>query len=268
MIRRITAVVLLVGVSGTVMAAQRFLVPIHLPDPVDGAFGSRWVSELTLLNTGPGTAYIENYGPCPPTGGPCIVPLEPLVSDTGGQIRGLVFGYGIPGALLIVDDRYVDQLVFQSRVRDISRSAEGWGTWIPVVPESAAVRGPLPLLDIPMTAGYRQTLRVYSFDIASGDRVRVRIYGAVPFDPGNPDSYQQPNPLLAELTLPLRYGAGAPALPLYAEIGNLGAVPGLTGYDKVWLTIEPEGAFGVWGMVSVTNNTTQRFTMIVPHRAH
>jgi hypothetical protein len=267
MIRRIAAVLLLMGVSGSVMATQRFLVPIHLLEPVNGAFGSRWVSELTVLNVGPETASIQNYGACPPTGGPCVVPLAPGVSETGGPIRGVVFGYGIPAAMLIVEDRYVDQLVFQSRVRDISRSAESWGAWIPVVPESAAVRGPVALLDVPVHPGYRQTLRVYSFDIAADRSVRVRVYGAVPADPQNPASYEQPNPLLAEVTLPLRYGAGSEALPLYAEIGNLATVPGLSGHDKVWLTIEPHGSFGVWGMVSVTNNTTQEITMIVPHRA-
>jgi hypothetical protein len=251
--------------ASSVLAAQRFLVPIHLTDPLPGALGSRWVSELTILNTGPGTASIENYGTCQPTG-VCVVPLEPGVSETAGVIRA--YAPGVPAVLLLVGDQYADQFAFQLRVRDISRSSEGWGTWIPVVPESAAVSGTLVLLDIPMNPGYRHMLRVYSFDIAADRLVRVRLYGAIPADPANPSSYQQPNPLLAEVALPLRYElAGAGAVPLYAEIGNLASIPGLAGHAKVWLTIEPEGPFGVWGMVSITNNVTQEVTMILPHRA-
>jgi hypothetical protein len=153
-------------------------------------------------------------------------------------------------------------------VRDLSRHTHSWGTWLPVVPESAAVRGPLTLLDVPITAGFRQTLRVYSFDIANGRSVRVRVYGAAPPDPADPATYTQPNPLLGETVLPLRRAEGLRASPLYAEIGNIATIADVTGYEKVWLTIEPEGAFGVWGMVSITNNTTQEVTMMMPHRSH
>lgn len=266
--KRFAVLVVLWAFCGSAAAAQRFLVPIHLVEPIDGAFGSRWASELTVVNSGSSAAYIQNYGVCPPTGGPCVYPIFPRVAETGTPIRELVFGYGIPAALLIVEDQYVDQFVFSARVRDLSRSTESWGTWLPVIPESAAVRGPLALLDIPMTAGFRQTLRVYSFDLGPGRSVRVRIHGAVPPDPLNPASYEQPNPVLAEVVLPLRYAAGTGAMPLYAEIGDLATMPALAGHGKVWIVIEPEGAFGVWGMVSVTNNTTQEITMIMPHRSH
>jgi hypothetical protein len=176
------------------------------------------------------------------------------------------FDFTIPAALLLVDDQYADQLVFSARVRDLSRNTQSWGPWLPVVPESAAVRGPLSLVDIPLTTGFRQTLRVYSFDTAADRSVRVRVYGAVPPDPANPSSYQDPNPLLGDVILPLRYAPRFGGSPLYAEIGNIATIASVTAYEKVWVTIEPQGDFGVWGMVSITNNTTQEVTMIVPHR--
>lgn len=258
------AVVLFVLAAGNVAAAQRFLVPIHLIDPVEGAYGSRWVSELTILNTGSTAAYIENYGDCGPISGPCFAPIEPGVSETGGRIREIALGYGVPAALLIIDDQYVDQLALQLRVRDISRGHQNWGAWLPVVPETAAVRGPVVLLDIPVIERYRQTLRVYSFQRAADRAVRVRVYGAVTPDPHKPPTH---DPLLADVIVPMRFAEGVGAMPNYAEIGNLGALPGLTGYEKVWVSIEPVGSFGIWGMVSVTNNTTQEITMIVPHRS-
>ncbi|HEX6086650.1 MAG TPA: hypothetical protein VF266_19120 [Thermoanaerobaculia bacterium] len=263
---RLLAIILSCVLGGAAGATQRFLVPIHLVEPVNGDAGSRWASELTVLNTGTTGAYIENYGTCAPTGGPCIYPLFPRVAESGTPVRDVSFT--IPAAMLIVEDQYVDQLVFSARVRDLSRNTQSWGTWLPVVPESAAVHGTLTLLDVPISAGFRQTLRVYSFDIANGRSVLVRVYGAVAPDPANPTTYTQPNPLLGETVLPLRRAEGLRAAPLYAEIGNLATIANVTGYDKVWLTIEPQGAFGVWGMVSITNNTTQEVTMIVPHRSH
>jgi len=176
------------------------------------------------------------------------------------------FDFTIPAALLLVDDQYADQLVFGARVRDLARSTQSWGTWLPVVPESAAVRGSLALLDISLAAGFRQTLRVYSFDTAPNRTVHVRVYGAVPLNPADPTSYRDPNPLLGEVMLPLRYAPRFGGSPLYAEVGNLGTVANLSGYDRLWLTVEPQGDFAVWAMVSVTNNTTQEVTMIVPHR--
>lgn len=257
------AIVLFLLAAGNVAAAQRFLVPIHLIDPVDGAYGSRWVSELTILNIGTTAAYIENYGDCGPISGPCFAPIEPGVSETGGRIRNIALGYGVPAALLTIDDQYVDQLALQSRVRDTSRGQQNWGTWIPVVPETAAVRGPVALLDIPVIEGYRQTLRVYSFERGANRAVRVRIYGPVNADPHKPPTH---DPLLADVVVPMSFAERAGAMPNYAEIGNLATLPGLTGYEKVWVSIEPVGSFGIWGMVSVTNNTTQEITMIVPHR--
>jgi hypothetical protein len=262
---KIAAMLLLSVSSCQLLAAQRFLVPIHLLEPVNGAFGSRWVSELTVLNTGSSAAYIENFGTCPPIGAPCFNPIMPNVAETGTMIRN--FDFTIPAAILFVEDGYAEQLSFTARIRDISRTASSWGTWLPVVPESAATRGPVTLLDIPVSEGFRQTLRVYSFDKAERRTVRVRVYGAVPIDPANPATYTEPNPLLRELTLPLRYSPGLAAAPLYGELGNVAAALGITGHDRIWLTVEPVGDFGVWGMVSVTSNTTQEITMIVPHRA-
>jgi hypothetical protein len=260
------AAVMLVMMSSGVFAAQRFLVPIHLIEPVNGAFGSRWASELTILNTGSSAAYIQNYGTCPPTGGPCVNPIYPQVAEVATAVRD--FDFTIPAAVLAVDDQYVNQLVFSARVRDLSRSAQNWGTWLPVVPESAAVHEPLALVDIPVTAGFRQTLRIYSFDLAADRAVRVRVYGAVPLDPANPSTYLNPNPLLGEAVVPLRYAPRFGGSPLYAEVGDLTAISAVAGHDKVWLTIEPLGDFKLWGMVSITNNTTQEITMIVPHRSH
>lgn len=145
---------------------ERFLVPIYLPGETSGGFGSRWVSELRIMNIGPGAAQIENYGIGCRTG-VCFPETLPVnTSAPGDRVRPGIGG--VPAAFLLVKPEYARQLVFQARVRDVSRENERWGTWLPVVHESEAVRDRLDLLSIPIDSRYRQTLRIYSFDLALG----------------------------------------------------------------------------------------------------
>jgi hypothetical protein len=133
---------------------------------------------------------------------------------------------------------------------------------IPVVHESEAVRGALHLLSIPIDARYRQTLRVYSFDLALGRRVRIRARAERNFAAALPNTGRDEDSLLAELVVDLAYTAQE--RPLYAEIGNLASIPGIAGHDRIRITLEPEGDFGVWGLVSISNDTTQEVTLIAP----
>lgn len=233
---------------------ERFLLPIHLLGPTGGAFGSQWVSELRIVNTGTSEASIENYrvGECRIV---CVPePIPPGVSAPGDRVRTFIGG-PIPGALLLVKPEFVDQFVFTARVRDTSRAAQGWGTWLPVVHESQA-RPAIHLLDVPVDAQYRQLLRVYSFALARERSVRVRVYDASREFPAALPA--EPDALLAERSLPLVYESDFK--PIYAQLD----LAGLTGSaTRVRLLVE--GDFGVWAMVSVTNNVTQEVTVMLPH---
>lgn len=254
----ITAAALIPFVSTYATDTQQFLVPIYLSGPTKGAFDTRWVSELTILNTGDTLATIENYGPC--NLHPCLPGvIPPRLSLPGVSIR--FRNPSIPGALLIINSEYVDQLEFQARVRDVSRAEYSLGTWLPVVHESEARRDSIVLLDVPLHGRYRSMLRIYSFDLDVLDRqVRVRVFGSQ--TTGEPTDL--PDPLLAELTVMLRFATDNQ--PLYAEVVNLASVLGTIEHDRVWLEITPYGELGVWGMVSVTNNATQEVTMVLPNK--
>jgi hypothetical protein len=121
------------------------------------------------------------------------------------------------------------------------------------------VRDRIDLLDIPVDPAYRQTLRVYSFDLALGRSVRVRVYQARDFAAA---LTPEPDTLLGEMTLPLRYESDVK--PLYAELAELPSIGTAADRSRVWAAVEPVGSFGVWAMVSVTNNVTQQVTMILP----
>lgn len=239
---------------------ERVLLPIYLPFPVPGAYQSLWVSELRLMNAGTETVSLDNLGPVCPV--PCPgTPLPPGVSVLGTGVRNLI-GNGIPGVLLRVPGDISDQLVFQLRVRDTSRADEGWGTSLPVVRESESPAGPVHLLAIPVVPRYRQMLRVYSFNPAQNQGVVVRIFAS---NDDEPETAQQPDTLLAQISLPLRVAASV-TQPGYAELSDLGLQPGVAGHDLVRVTIEPLGAYKIWALVSVTNNATQEVTGIWPNQ--
>ncbi|MGH7927819.1 MAG: hypothetical protein ACREQV_08505 [Candidatus Binatia bacterium] len=239
-------------------ASERFLVPIYLPGAIPGAFGSQWVSELQILNTGDSQAVIENYGPgCTfPPCAPALLP--PGISIPGTSVRDLVVN-GIPGALLFVESQFADQLVFQLRARDISRSTESWGTWFPVVHESAAGET-IHLLDIPVKPQFRTMLRVYSFADTVGQSARVRVFGT---DPELLFPYPMtPDPLLAEFVLPLRTGTSAQ--PAYAEYFDLTEFADDGDWSAVRVEVTAETSLPIWAMVTITNNETQEVTAVMP----
>ena len=81
--------VLLLMPSVVVHAAteERFLGPAYTPVPVRGVFGSRWITELQVLNTGPDEAQIENYIlDCVPCFLPATFPVERTVR--ANQVQG------------------------------------------------------------------------------------------------------------------------------------------------------------------------------------
>lgn len=256
-------VILAVATSLHAQSLERFLVPVYLPGSVRGAFGSVWVSELRILNSGSAAAPIENYGPLCPFD--CLPPaLPPAVSIRGEDIRGL-HSDGPPAALLLVKPEHAAQFAFQLHVRDTSRVAQGWGTWLPVVHESQAVAGTLHLLSIPVRPEYRHMLRVYSFSQLPGQRVRVRLFGSRAPDDRSPQPVPTaPDPLLAEFFLDLR--TGSHTQPAYAEDAFFLSRGASAQYDEVRIAVEPVGQFPLWAMVSITNNVTQEVTAILPNQ--
>jgi hypothetical protein len=249
-----------VAVVGQPNDVERFLVPIHLAAPAPGAFGSVWLTELRILNVGATMAFVENLGYDSPVGFG-RQHLVPGVETSGRLLNSGGDNVSNPGSFLLVRRVFIPQLRFQARVRDISRESDGWGTWIPVVHESEARTDAVHLLDVPIDLRYRQMLRVYSFVHIPGATVRVRVF-ATREDPfAEPDA----DALIAEVRMPLSGNPVGGLEPAYGEIWNLSDLPGVAGATRVRVSVEPEGSFAIWAMVSVTNNVTQQVTMITPN---
>ena len=71
------------------------------------------------------------------------------------------------GAFVYVNRPRAKDLAVQLRIRDISRG-HSWGTEVPIVRGRDMRLGRTHLMDVPVTAGFQQHLRIYGASSPSG----------------------------------------------------------------------------------------------------
>lgn len=238
----------------------RVLVPLFLSDPAPGAFGSLWKSEFAVHNPTTSTFFIER---CLPNTG-CLLFLDrreelragetqtelPFIGNATTPPRGTARVLWIRG-----EGGDPSALAFQLRAADISRLATNAGTEVPIVRQEQFRTSTLHLLNIPVDARFRLTLRVYEMQERVAD-FRVRVYD------------QSTGDLAGTSTLRLEMPAETgPYEPGYAQIGDLSAfLSGAGPLPELFrVEIEPLTANSqFWAIVSITNNDTQHFTLVTP----
>ena len=218
---------------------RRVLVPVGFRGEVPGAFGSRWVTELT------GRIFYQ---------GQKEVTRTPY-SEPKHLVEGPFRFEDLPthgrGAFLYVPEG--DFLDLSLRVRDVSREAENYGTEVPLVTsEETTTAFQFSFLDIPMGPKYRQTLRIYNFEGKRAANIGVRILARNGTQNLVFNNYSMPDGPLEEF----------PTEPGYLEL-NLGdLLPGYVG--NVDVSVSHSAGPRLWSMVSITNNETQMVTMVTP----
>lgn len=227
-------------------APDQYLIPV-IPISVPGAFGSVWTNELTIHNGADANLVVA--GPlCNPNVLSCS--NLPIVLTKGGTYSPILYVQRpfTDGAFIYVQPP-ADGLAMQFRIRDLSRSADTWGTELPVVPITR-FRSVIRLLDVPILPRFRNMLRVYS---AANAIARVRIFPLVGFDVLFDQS--------VTLSVPTT-GVDLNFSPGYAQL----ALPTGLGADRVRVEVMEVGPTDtpIWGFVSVTNNETQDVTAITP----
>jgi hypothetical protein len=223
---------------------ERLLVPLLTP-PARGGHGSEFKTELRALNRSrhePLT--IEGIGEnCVVL---CISPF--IYLEPGDEVGPDDVTYaGTPGRFAYVPRGEAENLWTNLRVFDTSRSADNYGTTIPVVRErDMFIARAIVFSGIPTDPLFRNTLRIYS------------VQPTVVFvDIDTPTSHSSRQVLVQ--------GAQDEFTPAYAVIGDLP-----TGVGAVRITILPAGpddpgfATPMWAFVSVTNNETQMITVVTP----
>jgi len=224
-------------------AFDRLLLPVFVP-VTPGAFDSQFISRFTMLNKS--AKPLDVYGAAFPCFIVCPAP-ETLVTTMSAEdpVTNLL-QTGHPGTFLFVPKGREADFAGTLRVQDLSRQSQTWGTEVPIVRDRDFTDTNMSLLDVPLQAGFRETLRVYS---TTGGLVRVRVF----------ETDESKKGLLSEIVVPLRTPRDAHD-PAYGEIGlylagNVGRID-----------IEPlTPGLRYWAFVSVTNNETQHITTITPH---
>jgi hypothetical protein len=232
-------------------AYDRFLLPVFTY-PIRGAFGSEFRTDLTgrlVQNTS-----VDIWGLWPECHVTCIFPDFPTTLTLAAPDLAGLDRTGTPGVFIYVPKGHADRVALNLRASDTSRSAENFGTELPIVPARDFVSGyaSINLVGIPSDPRFRNTLRVYAYG-EDGAALIVTIDG---------DNVH----VEKRLTLPPMDDNFHPG---YVELSDF---PVNAGMLRVRIDVDVP-AIGAefptpdrWGFVSVTNNVTQHITLVTPQR--
>lgn len=258
---------LALGVLTATLQAQptpgftRFLVPLYGVD-LPGAYGSLWRSETWVRYSGTETIRMV------PRPYPCIeCPIGGPVGPGWPSLRlQHIFGYPESAILVHVESEHASEVTFATRIRDLSRATLSAGTEVPVVREDRMSGGPIYLLNVPIEARFRQTLRIYALPDVERPEVEVRYF-------------RQPDPsarldlethLLRAQRIALRnptFPGQFQFFPAVAEVGNVETFPELARESTIWVEIVPlTPGLRIWALLSITNNENQHVTIISPQQ--
>jgi len=242
---------------------EKILIPVVVNESLPGAFGSSWTTDLWVQNRGPEPLEVAGIA------WTCFLPecVSPPALTPGLTFRPKVLAApdGLQGTFVHPVAGFADRLSFGLRFRDISRQSQTWGTELPAVRERSFRSDKVSLIDIPLTAGFRQVLRIYELDASEREAsVRIRLYRITP-DSGEPTG--APDPFLGQAIVGLRFPPlrVPDAHPGYAAVTDFSTIAPLGNAERVRLEIEPvTPGLRLWAFVTVVNNETQHATVITP----
>ncbi len=224
---------------------------------MNGAFGSRFVTELRGFNRS-ATQEAQIYGLTqfcicsPPQFPDPTIDHFDLDPREAMQVGEAVLN-GNPGRFAFVPKDQLEHLWLNLKVRDASRSAENFGTELPIVRERELFHyEPIVFYDVPTDAQFRNTLRIYAdaavkLTVTAHRLERLGIIDLI---------------FSREITLPAPINRFNPS---YVQLGDL---PAGVGPVRITITSPEPGQPGfytaVWAFLSVTNNDTQLITTIRP----
>ena len=222
---------------------ERILLPIAFPGEIEGAFGTRWRSEVLLFHDGSTPAeYCPQDCPINPRG---FVNINPPRSGTLPSL----------GAFIYVTQP--ENMRFTALLHDSSRADDNAGTEMPVVRErDYAERIVLPR--VPMRGDFRVTLRIYGQSEAPQD-VRVRMYRLDRLDPFVDTNVHLEGIVTA---VPNLY-PGYPSFAILPDLVHTYPVLEAAASVRVEIDSTTQGA-KIWAFASITNNHTQVVTTVTP----
>lgn len=230
----------------------RLLLPIVLIEPVRGAHGSHWSSDLWIYNGGTDVVRLDYE--CQIT---CAGPIQ-LAPGTAMRNLRVLKRFALPGGYLRFSPAS-SVLEVSLHVRDESRLAKTWGTEVPVIRDDDFLSGKRSLIPIPTGERERVHLRFYTRDEGMRADFRLRIFSLT--ETSRPNSEAR---LLGEKIL---FGISATSVdPGYAELVLSAAeFPMIPTADRLRIEVEPlDTAVRYWMFAAITNNDTQQVTLVTP----
>ncbi|MFA6954689.1 MAG: hypothetical protein WC538_02315 [Thermoanaerobaculia bacterium] len=247
---------------------EALLLPIHIPNVVEGAYGSRWIIDWSVLNENEtpleaGLDLLAIDVSCQVTC-PAFPPLYPGAVESYLRLVSPNIGSPPPVALFHVRKEAAEHLTGSLRTRDLTRQSENWGCEIPIIRERE-LQSSVTLVDVPREERFRQRLRIYD-----------PVY---PAEPARVEFFDPSGPLLVAKEVELAWPVGSigglppvgrfpgspgfPLQPAVAEI-DLGAVPELQGHERIRIRVTARYGQKIWAFVSITNNETQHVSTVTP----
>jgi hypothetical protein len=214
------------------------------------AFGSRWVANEFIRNTG--STPVDYIRPSCPTAF-CGFTFRP-----GETVESLDDPFG-----LFFISGSADQVRFFSVVRDISRQNESWGAEIRAVRERELQQDRIELIRVPTDPAFRRNLRLYTVrtttEVNEVSVLRVRAYDGA-------EDLALRERLLGEREFMLDSRKGPePDYVGYEFVGNIDDLFAGTKTDAIRLVIERvSGTAKLWAFVTLTNNETHHVTTVTP----
>jgi hypothetical protein len=227
---------------------EEVIIPIAFK-PIDAAFGTRWVSDISVFNDSDDAVAIEPEL-CSSLGRTfvCDHPIRRVPPRSSMRIEPRSANADYPEMILLPPADHAGNLHFTVRLRETSRDPDGPGIEIPVLRTRDFQRQQVWLPSIPTSTRFRATLRVFS--IAEVINVRVR-------DDATGELLSERQATRYHPTDCCSFGTQTFSDLLESALVRT--------HDKVRIEVESvREHWPVWAMVTLTDNESQRVQIFTP----
>ncbi len=243
------------SIQPAALAQTTLLLPINT-GTTPGLFESQWQTQLSVANMSDTSVEVRDLAK------PFDCPVDACFGYTVARRSTLVIEKGVlcdkGGCLGHVDASKASDVSLTLRTRDTTRQNASWGVSVPVVRDTQFYQSPFSLMDLPVDPQFRATLRVYDVDPTTLPQVLVRVYATDPTP-----LRDAPDTLVFEFTP--TFSRGSAGFAAAVSETYLWGVPNLPTTGRLRVEVIPlDGRKEYWGFVSITNNTTQKVTIVTP----